>query len=147
MLNLILNRIWGMHISNDIDIAIKLIQEEPSLKINNQSVEKEWLEKFAYDGYFMGLYKDEDHNLELIGCLIAENLIDKGVLLWFIVIKEEYRNSSIGTEFLIKFENYLREMKGKEWIFLNGTKQSLNFYKNNGYNISENQVTECIKNL
>lgn len=83
----------------------------------------------------------------IISVALSERLIDNGCILWYIATDKNKQKSGYGTNLLRHFERYVKH-SNIQWIFLNATPSSLQFYKNNGYITSEySKVYEHVKYL
>jgi N-acetylglutamate synthase-like GNAT family acetyltransferase len=115
----------------------------------------EWLGKFkefreASGDYvnagFLSHYLDKDFFLvvkkdhELVGYLVAEKLKAKGAIVWYLAVKEKYRNHGIGHQLLEEFEKRCRKHK-PEWINLYALESpnTLKFYKSSGFSAGEKE--------
>ncbi len=68
-------------------------------------------------------------------------------LLWFIAILPDKQGMGYGNKLLKDFEE-VAKLNGVEWVFLNATKNSTDFYKKAGYITSETStVYEYVKTL
>lgn len=77
--------------------------------------------------------------------LLAERLIHKGCILWYIATDPKKRNLGYGGKLLEYFEDIVKKERIK-WVFLNATEDSRNFYKKHGFVTSEfSKVYEHIK--
>lgn len=105
--------------------------------------DEKWIIKLINEGYAIGGYLND----KLISFVIGEELIDKGVMIWFVIVDQKYQNKGYGTQTLNEFELFLKSIK-KEWVFLNAVPTSLNFYNKNKYSTCEySQVYEHLKYL
>lgn len=83
----------------------------------------------------------------LVSVLLAEKLVHNGCILWYIATDPEKRNLGYGGKLLDSFEETVKK-EGLKWIFLNATKDSLNFYKKHGFVTSEHsKVYEHVKDF
>ncbi len=83
----------------------------------------------------------------LVSVLLAEKLVHKGCILWYMATDPEKRNLGFGGRLFTFFEELVKK-EGLKWIFLNATEDSLNFYKKHGFVTSKySKVYECTKDL
>ena len=67
-------------------------------------------EEYANDAKFMENYLDENFFLvaedddEIIGYIIGEELKGKGVMIWYVTVKEKMRGKGVGKKLLLEFE-------------------------------------------
>lgn len=83
---------------------------------------------------------------EVVGCLIAERLIQNGAMIWYIVVNPKYRGHNIGTRLLESFEDGVQKEE-ITWIILYSdlkNKKTVNFYKKNKY-FNGNKCVEFMK--
>lgn len=93
--------------------------------------------------FAFGLFEEE----QLISVLLAEKLVHKGCILWYIATDPEKRSLGFGGKLLEFFENFIKS-EGLKWIFLNATEDSLNFYKKHGFITSKySKVYEHVKDF
>lgn len=83
----------------------------------------------------------------LVSVLLAEKLIHKGCILWYIATDPNKRSLGYGGKLLEYFEEVVKK-EGIKWVFLNATEDSRNFYKKHGFVTSEySKVYEHQKDL
>jgi N-acetylglutamate synthase-like GNAT family acetyltransferase len=83
----------------------------------------------------------------LVSVLLAEKLIHKGCILWYIATDPNKRSLGYGGKLLESFEEVVKE-EGIKWVFLNATEDSKNFYKKHGFVTSEySKVYEHVKDF
>jgi GNAT superfamily N-acetyltransferase len=83
----------------------------------------------------------------LVSVLLAEKLVHKGCILWYMATDPEKRNLGFGGRLFTFFEELVKK-EGLKWIFLNATEDSLNFYKKHGFVTSQySKVYEHVKDL
>jgi GNAT superfamily N-acetyltransferase len=83
----------------------------------------------------------------LVSVLLAEKLVHKGCILWYIATDPEKRSLGFGGRLFNFFEEFVKN-EGLKWIFLNATEDSLNFYKKHGFVTSKySKVYEHVKYL
>lgn len=93
--------------------------------------------------FSLGLWVDE----VLVSVLLAEKLVHKGCILWYIATDPTKRNFGYGSQLLNYFEDVIQN-EGLKWIFLNATEDSLSFYKKNNYVTSKySKVFEHVKDF
>lgn len=93
--------------------------------------------------FAFGLF-DEDI---IVSVLLAEKLVHKGCILWYIATDPEKRSLGFGSRLLDFFEELVKN-EGLKWIFLNATEDSLNFYKKHGFVTSKySKVYEYVKDF
>jgi ribosomal protein S18 acetylase RimI-like enzyme len=105
------------------------------------------------DAKFLANYLSRDFFLvakdgkKVIAYLVSEKLKAKGAVIWYFVVKKEFRNQGIGRAMLEKLEDNCRK-RGIEWIYFYAVenKHTLKFYKSMGYKMGPKE-TECIKLL
>lgn len=132
--------------SSELTIAMGILQQEPFSSHDNTNTKLtdiEWLTSLLNDGYAFALVLNQ---VEIVGVLFAENLLEDGVLLWLIATKPEHHNKKYGTILLREFENHVK-CCGRKWMYLNSTEESLKFYKKNDYMLKPYDVFECYKEL
>jgi GNAT superfamily N-acetyltransferase len=131
-------------ISNtDIKAVVKLLKQPMLKNPEGRYHDDYWLKKLIKSGHAIGGYM----NNKLVSCVIGENLIDNGVMLWFCAVDVKLQGVGYGKQTLKYFEEYLKS-KGKEWIFLNATYNSVSFYRRNKYKSKvDTKVVEHIKYL
>jgi len=122
----------------------------------------EWLGKFKefkeasgdyINARFLAHYLSRDFFLvikkgrEVVGYLVAEKLRARGTVIWYLAVKEKYRDHGLGHQLLTDFEKRCRKHK-IEWINLYAlkNKHTLEFYKSLGYSGGEEEK-EFIKLL
>ena len=128
---------------SEID-AIYLLFSQDILKCaDGQFVSENWITACLEGGFGYCVCVED----EIVSALIAEPLLMGGVMLWVIATKPEFINLGYGKYLLSNFEKTMKEI-GREWIFLNSTPISKNFYAKNGYSTHEfSLVYEHIKDL
>lgn len=91
--------------------------------------------------FAFGLFEEN----ALISVLLAEKLIHKGSILWYIATDPNKRSLGHGGKLLEYFEELVKQ-EGLKWVFLNATEDSKNFYKKHGFLTSQySKVYEHIK--
>ncbi len=83
----------------------------------------------------------------LVSVLLAEKLIHKGCILWYIATDPNKRNLGYGGKLLEYFEG-VAKAEDLKWVFLNATEDSRKFYKKHGFVTSEySKVYEHVKDF
>lgn len=134
--------------SEHMDSIFDILRQDSIRGYNGKYAETElpWITHFIYDPncFCMGAFDDD--NL-LISVLIAERLTFGGCIPWYLATMPERQGYGFGSRLLSEFENEAK-LLGVEWIFMNGTNNSLDFYSKRGYITSEySNVYEHVKNL
>ena len=104
-----------------------------------------WIEHFIVDNrcFAFGYYDNE----VLVSIILSEILSFNGCILWYIATDPNKQNSGFGSNLLEEFELYIKDL-GIEWIFLNSSENSLEFYKKRGYITSKySKVYEHVKDV
>lgn len=129
----------------DLDIILELLEQNSLKNCNGDNPEKDWVNHFITDlnCFAFGLYE----NNILVSILLSEKLSYNGCILWYIATDINKQGQGYGSELLNHFEEYIKQI-GINWIFLNSTNKSLQFYSKNNYTTSPfSKVYEHIKNL
>ncbi len=91
--------------------------------------------------FAFGLFEENT----LVSVLLAERLVHKGCILWYIATDPNKRSLGYGGKLLEYFEDIVKS-EGLKWVFLNATEDSKNFYKKHGFVTSEfSKVYEHVK--
>lgn len=104
-----------------------------------------WISHFLTDEpcVSLGLFAEG----EMVSILICEKLTFKGSLMWFLATAPHHQKKGYGRQLLHYFETNAHSFD-IEWVFLNATKESLSFYKKEGYLTSDHsKVWEHYKDL
>lgn len=130
------------HISiQNIESTLEILRQDMLRNPQGYFHGPEWISKIITDGYAIGGFIDN----KMIVCLLAEELIDSGIMIWFIAVSPDYQGCGYGSDILKYFENFCKKNK-KNWIFLNATENSLDFYNKNKYTTSKfSKVYEHLK--
>ena len=130
----------------ELDIILSIIDQNGLKSCDGGSPDVDWIENFMVDGkcYALGYY----HYNKLVSIILAENLAMNGCIVWYIATDKEHQNNNFGTNLLKFFEKYVKEKFDVQWVYLNSTKNSLNFYRKNEYITSEHSIVyEHVKNI
>ena len=127
----------------DLNTCEMLLRNDQLMTADNIFFKKEWIYEYLDDNLFFVAEKEG----QVVGLVFGEKLRLKGAMLWYIVVKQEFRNTGIGSMLITKFEESCKYQK-IEWIILysNNTTQTLEFYEKHGYNFGSNTI-ECKKEL
>ncbi len=117
-------------ILDDLTRTIEILHQDPLRYSDGNYPEAGWISHFLTDDrcVSLGLF----HNDDMVAVLITEKLSLNGCLMWFIAVDQQKQGSGFGTELLRYFEKHAGDY-GIEWVFLNATKNSLDFYRKNEY--------------
>ena len=129
----------------EIDEVIKILQQDSLRYADGSYPDKSWIKNFFNNerGYVVGYY---DSNI-LIGVLTAEELLDGGFMLWYIAFSPNSRGKGKGSVLLEHFEQEAKK-RGRSWIFLNATPDSIGFYEKKGFVTSKfSKVFEHYKEI
>lgn len=130
----------------DLDATLKILKQDVLRSCHSNYPGKNWIEHFITDEekcFAFGLYE----NNILITVLLAEKLSYNGCILWYIASDINKQGCGCGSKLLKHFEKYAKE-SGLEWIFLNATENSLQFYaKHDFYTSKYSKVYEHVKDL
>lgn len=119
-------------VKEDLLQCEKLGQIEEFKLASGGWLDAKFLENYISPDYFLVA----ENNNQIIGYLIGEPLKGNGVMLCFLVVKENMRKKGIGKKLLKEFEKRCRE-NGAEWILLYAptfNEGTVMFYKKRGYN-------------
>jgi ribosomal protein S18 acetylase RimI-like enzyme len=127
----------------DLNTCEMLLKNDQLMTADNAFFKKEWLYEYLDDNLFFVAEKED----QVVGLVFGEKLKLRGAMLWYIVVKQEFRNTGIGSMLITKFEESCKNQK-IEWIILysNNNKQTLEFYEKHGYSFGSNTI-ECKKEL
>lgn len=129
----------------EISNVLEILKQDMLRNCDGNYPEKDWISHFMIeDGCFAyGLY----NNNGLVAVLLAERLSYNGCMLWYVAVKPEEQGKGYGSMLFSSFEETVKS-KGIEWIFLNSTKNALDFYKKHQFITSEfSTVYEHVKDL
>jgi ribosomal protein S18 acetylase RimI-like enzyme len=129
----------------DLTDVISILRQDPLRYSDGNYPEAGWISHFLTDERCVsfGLFEHE----QLAAVLIVEKLSLNGCIMWFIAVDPAHQGRGLGSSLLAYFETHAREY-GIEWVFLNATKNALDFYKKHGYITSElSPVFEHYKDL
>ena len=128
---------------SEISNVLELLRQDVLKNPEGKYHDADWIGKLINQGYAMGGYVD---NI-MVSCIIGEELIDNGIMIWFLAVLPDKQGQGYGTRLLAEFEKFLIKIK-KIWIFLNATSNSASFYNKNKYITSEHSfVQEHLKLL
>jgi GNAT superfamily N-acetyltransferase len=121
----------------DLFRTIEILRQDSLRYSDGNYPEEGWISHFLSDERCVsfGLWNDE----LLKAVLITEKLTLNGCIMWFIAVDPLHQGHGYGSDLLQYFEKHAHEF-GIHWVFLNATKNSLNFYKKHGYITGENAV-------
>jgi len=100
--------------------------------------------KLAYGRYmdetFYKIYLNKNYFLvaeegkEIIGAMMGEEIKGKGVIMWYLATKKQYRKKGVATSLLKEFERRCKK-KGIRWIMGHSIikKDLIKFYEKNRY--------------
>jgi len=126
-----------------LDTLGELLSQAPLKNPEGKLFDKEWTIELITKGAAMGAFDGK----ELVACVIGESILCNGFLIWFVAVKPELQGKGIGKQLMTEFERCLRLRDKKEWIFLNSTPNSDDFYTSIGYITSPSNVKEQLKYL
>ena len=134
---------------SDIEQILEVMHQEGVRGYNGQFIDSEndWFMHFfnCQSCYMFGLF--EQISEKLLAVIIAETMSDNGCILWYIAVHPDYHRKGYGKKLLEFFEDYVKS-DGIKWIYLTASLNSLDFYKNMGYETSKySTVVEHVKNL
>lgn len=129
---------------NDLNIIEKLMRTKEFKNSDGTYPDKNYLSKYLNSDLFIVAVENEN----ILGCIYGERLIGNGVLLWYIVVNQDFRRKGIGSNLLIKFEKICKSIGIK---FINlcspiNSKENINFYKKHKYE-QEGSYIEFYKEL
>jgi len=129
----------------NLDVVLEILKQDMLRYCDGNYPEKNWIGHFITDKncFAFGLYEND----LLISVLLAENLSYNGCILWYIATKVGEQRKGNGGKLLNYFELHVKQL-GVEWIFLNATGNSLQFYSKHKFLTSKfSKVYEHIKDL
>jgi N-acetylglutamate synthase-like GNAT family acetyltransferase len=130
---------------SDLPRTIAVLRQDSLRYSDGNYPEEGWIGHFLTDERCVSLGLFEDDLLRAV--LITEKLSLQGCLMWFIAVDPQLQGKGYGSQLLQFFETHAHEY-GIEWVFLNATKNSLDFYKKFDYITGENSlVYEHYKDL
>lgn len=125
---------------------IEIMHQDGVRGYNGQFIESEdeWFKHFFTDErcYMYGLFL----KTKLQAVLVAEQLSNKGCMIWYIAVHPKEHRKGYGKQLLAYFENFCK-MDGIEWIYLMSALTSIEFYKEMGYETAGIHLIEHVKNL
>lgn len=131
--------------TEELDFVLEILKQDVLRYCDGNYPEKNWVGHFITDDncFAFGLYENEI----LISILLSEKLSYNGCMLWYIATNFNKQGFGYGSKLLYYFENYARQI-GIEWIFLNATDNSLQFYSKHNFTTSKfSKVYEHVKDL
>jgi N-acetylglutamate synthase-like GNAT family acetyltransferase len=130
---------------NELTRTIEILRQDSLRYSDGNYPEEGWISHFLTDERCVSLGLFVDTILQAV--LIVEKLSLQGCLMWFIAVDPPQQGKGYGKTLLRYFEQHARQYD-IEWVFLNATKNSLDFYKKSGYITGENSaVYEHYKDL
>jgi len=122
---------------NDIPTVMELLRDADFLTPNNLYDTPEYFKNSVKNGIFFVAEAEK----QVIGMIHGEKLINNGAVIWYFVVNQNLRGQGIGKMLLSEFEESCRKRHVK-WIFGSSdiNKQTMNFYKNMGYTLSEKYI-------
>ncbi|MBX7053138.1 MAG: GNAT family N-acetyltransferase [Flavobacteriales bacterium] len=122
---------------SDLSRTIEILRQDSLRYSDGNYPEEGWISHFLTDErcVALGLWVQQS----LVAVLITEKLSLNGCIMWFIAVDPEHQGHGYGSILLEYFEKHAHEF-GIQWVFLNATKNSLNFYKKHGYITGESAV-------
>ena len=121
------------------------MKQDPLRYCDGKYPESDWIGHFLIDDncFAFGIIRDENP----VSVILGEKLTFGGCILWYIATNPDDQGMGYGSELLKYFENHMKKI-GIEWIFLNASENSLNFYNKHKYVTSEfSKVYEHVKDL
>ncbi len=131
--------------TKDLKDVLVILQQDSLRYADGEYPGSGWVGDLIESGkcYAFGLWDKEI----LVSVLLAEKLVHKGCILWYIATAPEKTGHGLGSQLLDYFENFVKT-EGLKWIFLNATQDSLGFYKKHKYVTSKySKVYEHVKDL
>jgi N-acetylglutamate synthase-like GNAT family acetyltransferase len=129
----------------DLPRTIDILRQDSLRYSDGNYPEEGWISHFLTDERCVSLGLWDDGSL--VAVLITEKLSLKGCIMWFIAVDQSKQGRGYGSELLSYFEAHAHEFD-IEWVFLNATKNSLDFYRKFGYITGESAaVYEHYKDL
>ena len=129
----------------NLDDVLEILKQDVLRYCDGSYPEKNWVGHFITEGncFAFGLYE----NNVLISVLLAEKLSYNGCMLWYIATDINKQGCGYGSKLLDYFESFAKQ-EGVEWIFLNATDNSLQFYSKHNFTTSKfSKVYEHVKDL
>lgn len=139
-------KIEKLEIKRDLNRVLEILHQDSLRYADGDFPGKGWVGDILESKrcFNFGLWDDVN---SLVSVLLAERLIHKGCILWYIATDPDKRSLGYGGKLLEFFENFVKE-EGLKWIFLNATEESLNFYKKHNYVTSKHsKVYEHVKDF
>ena len=116
----------------DIDSCVMLLRMPEFAFASGEYPDHDYLIEYVNAGLFYVAVVDND----IVGCIYGEFLKSNTALLWYALVREDYRGRGIGTLLVSRFEEECNK-KGIKWIVLYAPQNSINtieFYEELGYN-------------
>jgi N-acetylglutamate synthase-like GNAT family acetyltransferase len=130
---------------DQIDAVIEILRQDSLRYSDGNYPEKNWISHFITDERCIAIGLTQEGILSAV--LIAEKLSFGGCMMWYIAVSPALQGKGLGTKLLHYFETHAKDF-GVEWVFLNATSASLDFYKKHGYVTSGfSKVYEHYKDL
>jgi len=129
----------------NLDVVLEILKQDMLRYCDGNYPEKNWIGHFItdYNCFAFGLYE----NNILISVLLSEKLSYNGCFIWYIATNVNNQCCGYGSKLLDYFEAYAKQI-GIEWIFLNATDNSLQFYSKHNFTTSKfSKVYEHVKDL
>lgn len=129
----------------DLDFVLEILEKDELRFCDGNYPERNWVEHFFEEDrcFAFGLFEQDI----LVSVILAERLTFGGCMLWYIATKSGFEGNGCGTRLLNYFEVFVKE-NNINWIFLNATDNSFEFYKRNGYYTSDYSIVkEHVKDL
>ena len=127
-------------------VVLEILKQDMLKYCDGNYPEKNWVGHFITDDnncFAFGLYE----NNELISVLLSEKLSYNGCIIWYIATNFNKQRCGYGSTLLNYFELYIKQL-GIEWVFLNATDNSLQFYSKHNFITSKfSKVYEHVKDL
>jgi len=127
---------------NDVENVVDVLKQKMLKNPEGKYHDAPWLQSLIIQGHAMGGFI----NNKMVCCALGEDLIDKGVMIWFIAVAKEKQSLGYGSLMMEAFEEHLKALK-KEWIFLNASANALDFYEKFDYSTTKTPTFEHIKML
>lgn len=124
-------------IAGDLQRTIEILRQDSLRYSDGNYPEEGWISHFLTDERCLSLGLFEHSRLQAV--LIVEKLSLQGCLMWFIAVDPTKQRNGYGSMLLQYFEQHAHEYE-IDWVFLNATKNALDFYKKHEYITGENSV-------
>jgi GNAT superfamily N-acetyltransferase len=129
----------------DLSKIMTILKQDVLKECDGNYPQEDWVANLITNSncFAFGLYYEK----ELVSVLLSEKLSYKGCLIWFIATADQKQGCGYASELLEYFEAYVKK-EGVEWLFLNATENSLEFYSKHKFITSKfSKVYEHLKYL